>query len=329
MFANPPAECAPLTLVTAYFALPRRSRTVRDYHAWMSNLLPFVEWPLVIFCDAESLAVIKRLRGGKPAASRHALAGLSRIPPPRCHPRARHAATRPARGANHRHRRGVGLARESELRAPRHRRESVSLGDVFLVRHRLAAPRRVPPVAAPGMAKLANPPREICRPPGVFRPPECPPPQNRVWITAEFWGGAAEPTRRFCDAYYRLLDSRISAHPATPGGEPVPPARAYHTEELLFTAMAAGDYGMRVVTKDDLRWPRWLKALAQIRRAPGVDWLRRRRYNPAKTAPQQIGAGNTFITLYLLNGACFPWACLGREIRLRHALRLLAGRIFR
>jgi len=70
MFANPPAERAPLTLVTAYFALPRRSRTVSDYHAWMSNLLPFVEWPLVIFCDAESLAVIKRLRGGKPAAYR-------------------------------------------------------------------------------------------------------------------------------------------------------------------------------------------------------------------------------------------------------------------
>jgi len=58
---------APMTLVTAYFALPRRSRSIHDYHQWMANLLPFVEWPMVIFCDAASLDIIKRLRGQKPA----------------------------------------------------------------------------------------------------------------------------------------------------------------------------------------------------------------------------------------------------------------------
>ena len=58
---------APITLVTAYFALPRRSRTIHDYHHWMANLLPFVEWPMVIFCDEASLDIIKRLRGQKPA----------------------------------------------------------------------------------------------------------------------------------------------------------------------------------------------------------------------------------------------------------------------
>lgn len=57
-------------MVTAYFALPRRSRAVIDYHAWMANLLPFVTWPLVIFCDEQSLGRIKRLRGSKPAAYR-------------------------------------------------------------------------------------------------------------------------------------------------------------------------------------------------------------------------------------------------------------------
>ena len=57
----------PITLVTAYFALERKGRSVRDYHKWMGNFLPFVRWPMVIFCDEQSLDTVKRLRGRKPA----------------------------------------------------------------------------------------------------------------------------------------------------------------------------------------------------------------------------------------------------------------------
>ena len=94
---------------------------------------------------------------------------------------------------------------------------------------------------------------------------------------------------------------------------------------------ASGDHAMRVVTKDDLRWPRWLKSLGRIGRAPaaGVSRFRRRPKSSAAGAPRPIGAGNTFITLYLLGGGRFPWSSLGREIRLCNTLRLLTGKIFR
>jgi len=59
---------APLTLVTAYFEVndPVRKRTPRDYHAKMKKLLPAVNWPMVVFCEAQTVDAIKRLRGDKP-----------------------------------------------------------------------------------------------------------------------------------------------------------------------------------------------------------------------------------------------------------------------
>ena len=59
----------PITLVTAYFRLKMAlaGHSVRQYHAWMKNFVPFVQWPLVIFCDEQSVDMLKELRGEKPA----------------------------------------------------------------------------------------------------------------------------------------------------------------------------------------------------------------------------------------------------------------------
>jgi len=92
-----------------------------------------------------------------------------------------------------------------------------------------------------------------------------------------------------------------------------------------------GSYNMRIVTRDDLRWPGWIKNLRRIGRPlAGTGWGgRRRRINPSATGGQPAWEGNTFISLYLLSGPDFPWASLGREIRLHSALRLLAQRLLR
>ena len=67
--AQTPAQGHEITLVTAYFQLDNaaRGRSPRDYSAWMAQLLPFIRWPMVIYCDAQSVEQVKRLRGGKPA----------------------------------------------------------------------------------------------------------------------------------------------------------------------------------------------------------------------------------------------------------------------
>jgi len=138
--------------------------------------------------------------------------------------------------------------------------------------------------------------------------------------------------RRFCDDYYRLLEQRITGHPAAPGGAPAPlDERGYGTEEMLFRAMAeAGSFNMRIVTRDDLRWPGWMKSLRRIGRplAGTGQGGRRRRVKSSTGGGRPAWEGNTFIALYLLSGPDFPWASLGREIRLHSALGLLAQRLF-
>ncbi len=59
----------PITLVTAYFDLGRKQTRYsgNPYPGWIRNFLPFVRWPLVIFCDEQSLDMLKEARGDKPA----------------------------------------------------------------------------------------------------------------------------------------------------------------------------------------------------------------------------------------------------------------------
>ena len=62
-------EQYPITLVTAYFDLgDKQIRYAGDsYPGWIRNLLSFVRWPLVIFCDEQSVDMIREARGDKPA----------------------------------------------------------------------------------------------------------------------------------------------------------------------------------------------------------------------------------------------------------------------
>ncbi|MDD9868553.1 MAG: hypothetical protein OXU50_01445 [Gammaproteobacteria bacterium] len=64
------AERHPITLVTAYFELggkPEHPELENPYPGWIRNFLPHVRWPLVVFCDEQSLDMLKEARGDKPA----------------------------------------------------------------------------------------------------------------------------------------------------------------------------------------------------------------------------------------------------------------------
>ncbi|MDD9817685.1 MAG: hypothetical protein OXU61_06075 [Gammaproteobacteria bacterium] len=63
-------EQHPVTLVTAWFKVRQRRRNesfVRPYEEWMRTFVSHIRWPLVIFCEEQSLDEIRRMRGDKPA----------------------------------------------------------------------------------------------------------------------------------------------------------------------------------------------------------------------------------------------------------------------
>jgi len=63
-------EQYPITLVTAYFELggkPGCPGRENPYPRWIRNFLPNARWPLVIFCDEQSLDMLREARGDKPA----------------------------------------------------------------------------------------------------------------------------------------------------------------------------------------------------------------------------------------------------------------------
>ena len=66
----PPPRQYPITLVTAYFDLGGKTQyqhLSNLYPGWIRNFLPHVRWPLVVFCDEQSLGMLKEARGDKPA----------------------------------------------------------------------------------------------------------------------------------------------------------------------------------------------------------------------------------------------------------------------
>ena len=64
----PPPGKHPITLVTAYFELGGKPESEKNlYPFWIRNFLPYARWPLVIFCDEQSVDMLKEARGDKPA----------------------------------------------------------------------------------------------------------------------------------------------------------------------------------------------------------------------------------------------------------------------
>ena len=204
---------APLTIVTAFFVIEdqHRNRSARDYYAWMARFLPFIRWPMVVYCDAQSVDAIKRVRGNKPTVYR--VTDLREF--------------------------FVNRYRDAVLAQAKHTNRHFP-ADLFMVWHEKANfMRRVidenpyysemffwcdagffRPHKTPTWFRLSAriewPSRRICQAAfadrlAFFRrsirapsPGELP-----AQLVAGFWGGPRNLTREFCDDYYRFLNQCI------------------------------------------------------------------------------------------------------------------------
>ena len=239
-----PSRRYPITLVTAYFALERKDRSVSDYHKWMGNFLPFVRWPLVIFCDEQSLETVKRLRGQKPTVylvtdyrEFHAYQYREKI---RSSP-----FNIPIEVLMIWHEKPNFLRRAIEMNPFASEMFFwTDIGSYRVERHRafFALSERI-----------EWPDFRICRAMfhdkvglfGVVDPRESPP-ENLGNIHGQFYGGGVAPVLRFCDLYYRCLERRCSQDK---------PIRS--DEELLMDVYSARPDAARLLQINDLCW--WLQ----------------------------------------------------------------------
>ena len=205
----------PLTLVTAYFELggrPEDAESENPYPGWIRNFLPFVRWPLVIFCDEQSVDMLKEARGDKPAvwhvtrpedfyAYRY-LDDLKRLQFP-----AERAAIFIARSLiwHEKHH----FLRQALSENP-FDSEMLFWCDIGVFRWSLDVPRWSPRRRQFRLLQdIEWPSLEVCRAL----------PQDKVILLGKgrgggdrihgcWFGGAVEPSRRWCDAYYRRLEKR-------------------------------------------------------------------------------------------------------------------------
>jgi len=214
MTDQPPAEHrAPLTIVTAFFAIAdrHRNRSAHDYYAWMGRFLPFIRWPMVVYCDAQSVAAIKRMRGRKPTVYR-----VTDLREFFAH-RYRSAVLAQAKHTNRHFPADLFMVWHEKANFMRraidenpYRSEMFFWCDAGFFRpHKTHAWFRL-------SARIEWPSWRICRAAfadrlAFFRrsirtpsPGELP-----AQIVAGFWGGPRDLTREFCDDYYRFLNQRI------------------------------------------------------------------------------------------------------------------------
>jgi len=219
------AEQYPLTLVTAYFELggrPGWPEPENPYPRWIRNFLPLVQWPLVIFCDEQSLDMLKEARGGKPAVwhvtrpqefyTYRYLDDLKRLPNLAEHagaPAAREVLVTRSLIWHEKHH----FLRQALSENPWHS-EMFFWCDIGHFRHDPNAPWWPPRSALRKFLLLRLyediewPNFEVCR--SLL-------PQDKAVLihdatydvmNAAFFGGAIESSRRWCDAYYRHLEWR-------------------------------------------------------------------------------------------------------------------------
>jgi len=208
-------EQYPITLVTAYFELggrPPFSGLENPYPGWIRNFLPYVRWPLVIFCDEQSLDMLKEARGDKPAVwhvtrpeefyAYKYLDDLKRLSFP-----AGQAEVCIARSLiwHEKHH----FLRQALSENP-FGSEMVFWCDIGVFRWASDASRWSPRRRQFRLFEdIEWPSLEVCRAL----------PQDRVILVrgnrgdkdrihGGWFGGAVEPSRRWCDAYYRRLEKR-------------------------------------------------------------------------------------------------------------------------
>ena len=206
------AERHPITLVTAYFELggkPEDTESGNPYPGRIRNFLPFVKWPLVVFCDGQSVDMLKEARGDKPAVWHVTrpedfyvykyLDNLKRLSFPA--ERAEAFVVRSLIWHEKHH-----FLRQTLSENP-FDTEMLFWSDIAHFRYEPDAPwwslrRRTFRL----LEDIEWPNLEVCRAL----------PQDKVVLVhatydamhGAFFGGAIEPSRRWCDAYYQRLERR-------------------------------------------------------------------------------------------------------------------------
>jgi len=202
--ATQPRGQSPLTLVTAYFNVGVKidhPEWGNPYPDWIRNLLPFVRWPLVIFCDEQSLDMLKQARGGKPAvyhvtrpeefyAYRY-LDHLKRLPFPEERAEAFITCSLIWHEKHH-------FLRQAMSENP-FGSEMFFWCDIGLFRGGIFGLRLCEGVEWPNLRVCrALPPDKV----GLILIYA----STRPAIMGNFFGGMAEPLRRWCDIYYEYLE---------------------------------------------------------------------------------------------------------------------------
>ena len=230
-----------ITVVTALFRFDHggHERASRDYLGWSANLLPLIRWPLVVYCDAQSVAALKRLRGRKPAVWRvmrveefyvHRYRDIIRA-----HSEARWPGAHP----------DISLVYNEKANFMRRAIGQNVFGsemffwcDIGAFRARQYEPLKL-------SARIEYPNLRVCRALGsrvaLFG--------RRDWVNGAWWGGTASSLHRFCDAYYDCFVRRIEQ------------GKDIATEEAIFPEVVAmPSVDAHVFTGGDMGWLRRLKS---------------------------------------------------------------------
>ena len=275
---------SPITLVTAYFDLGRKQtkHAGNPYPGWIGNFLPFVQWPLVIFCDEQSLDMLKEMRGDKPAVW-HVMR-LEEFSVYKYWSLLKNLET------------DVGLAAEYGLvwhEKYNFLRRALSENpfdsemffwcDIGCFRFRRDLPSwSVRRMQFRLFEDVEWPNLEVCR---TLPQDKAIVLRYRVspghLILGHFFGGAMEPTRRWCDAYYQRLERRVEKG-----------ALVYSDECVMQSLYRRRPELVHVLSSDTGPWPRLVGLFIRLlrgRHASNFKW-------------------------YFLSGRRFPWKYLCRRI---------------
>ena len=213
----------PITLVTAYFELGGKPGWAENpFPGWIRNFLPFVRWPLVVFCDEQSVDMLKEARGGKPAIWHVTcpeefyvykyLDDLKRLSFPA--ERAEAFIVRSLVWHEKHH-----FLRQTLSENP-FGSEMLFWCDIGVFRPDTVPWWPVPQMRLRLFEDIEWPNLEVCRAL----------PQDKVILAGRsrddkmhpyggYFGGAVEPLRQWCDAYYRRLEKRKRNGGFTPSDE--------------------------------------------------------------------------------------------------------------
>ena len=274
----------PITLVTAYFDLGCKQKKYagNPYPGWIGNFLPFVQWPLVVFCDEQSLDMLKEMRGDKPAVW-HVMS-LEEFLCTKYWNLLKNLETDAGFAAEY------GLVwHEKHNFLRRALSENPFDSEIFfwcdigMFRFRQDTSLwRLPLKYFRLYEDVEWPNLRVCRAL----------PQDKVILartfylgTPHFWGGffggAMEPTRRWCDAYYQRLEERAEKGAFTCSEEWVMQSLFRRQPELA-----------HVLPHDIDPWPRLVGLFIRLLR----------------------GKYATNFKWYFLNGRRFPWKYFWRRI---------------